>query len=124
MGELRQNQPLIKRGIHVSAAICALLASIVTFLPSPASAVDINGIVNMAIAINYARLHGRAVPAAGATSARRGNDSDDDGDSDSGNRKSADAPTHRSATPVRRSMEASSGDPADQMTALSRSQDR
>ena len=114
-----------KTGAGVTAVVAGtLVVATVALFSTAASAIDINGIVSTAIALNYARLHGRFAGSSGShAAARHDHDSDDDGDS-GGSRKLADTPPHRSTAPVRRTMEASNGDPADQMTSLSRSQDR
>jgi hypothetical protein len=113
-----------KKGAGVVAVVAGtLVASTIALFSTAASAIDINGIVATAIALNYARLHARLAGSSHAA-ARRDRDSDDEGDSGGGSRKSAEAPAHRSTTPARRTMEASSGDPADQMTSLSRSHDQ
>jgi hypothetical protein len=102
-----------------------LFVSTLTLGSSPAAAVDINGLVNAAIAISarYAR-----VPSSHSGSnaaARRDRDSEDSEDEDSGsrNRKSAGTPSqsqHRPASTMRKSMEAAAGDPAESMVSLDR----
>jgi len=104
-----------------------LFVSTLTLGAAPAAAVDVNGLVDAAIAISarYARLpahHGSNAVA------KRDRDSDDAEDEDSGgrNRKSAGTPSqspHRPASTQRKSMEASAGDPAESMVSLDRSLD-
>jgi hypothetical protein len=114
-----------KTGIGLVAIVAGTLAaSTITLFSTTASAIDINGIVSTAIAMNYARLHARFAGSSGSHAVRRDRDAEEDGDdSGGGNRKSADSPAHRSTAPLRRTMETSSSNPADQMTSLSRSRD-
>jgi hypothetical protein len=112
-----------RRGLTVILA-GALVVWTSTLFSTAALAVDINGLVAAAIAINYARGHA-SVPTGHAgtgISSKHDSDSDDD-DSGGGNRKSAGSSSARSSAPIRHSMEASGDDPADAMESRSRSHD-
>ncbi len=117
----------LKPGL-VGTAVMALFLSTLTLGSSPAAAVDINGLVNAAIAISARYARPPSSHQGSNAAARRDRDSDDAEDEDSGgrNRKSADAPAqsqHRPASTMRKSMEASASDPAESMVSLDRSLD-
>jgi hypothetical protein len=116
------------RGVLLGGIGAVLLVSAVTVGSTPAAAVDINGLVSAAIAISarYARVPG--YHRGSNVAAKRDRDSDDAEDEDSGgrSRKSAGTPSqsqHRPASTMRKSMEASAGDPAESMVSLDRSLD-
>ncbi len=107
----------------VGIVAAALLVSTLTLVSTEASALDINGLV--AMAISYARNHsGYSAHRSGTqTAARRDRDSDDADDADSSdyNRKSAGtASSQHRPSAVRRSVEASATSPADTMVSLDR----
>jgi hypothetical protein len=111
----------------ILAALSAFFISTMTVGSSPAHAVDINGLVNAAIAIgaSYGRMPGGSYGSHAARS-KRGRDSDEDeGDNEDsgGNRKSAStsSQSHKPAPTARQSMEASSVDPNESMVTLERS---
>ena len=105
-------------GIALALAIPAIL------MPVPASAVDINGIVNTAIALHYARLYARLPGrhAGGHAVARHESDDDDD---DGGNSKSAGSAgspgSHNSSRPGHGSHDVAQSGSSDEMVTLDRS---
>jgi hypothetical protein len=112
----------------VGVVAAALFVSTLTLCSTAASALDINGLINTAIALNYAHYHIRAPSAnsgshAAAKRDRDGDDADDEA-SDDHNRKSVGTPSqHRPASKAPKTMDVSSGDPADTMVSLGRSHD-
>ncbi len=111
-------------GVLPAVVSAVLLISTLTLGSSTAQAVDINGLVNAAIAIGAA--YGR-VPLGRYSHhavAKRDRDSDESEDEDSGGggRKSAATPQHRPTSITHHSMEASS-DSDDAVVSLDRSRE-
>jgi hypothetical protein len=116
------------KGALLGALTAVLFVSTLTLGASPAAAVDINGLVNAAMAISARYVRVPSSHGASNTTAKRDRDSDDSEDEDSGsrNRKSAGTPSqpqHRPAATMRKSMEAAAADPAESMVSLDRSLD-
>jgi hypothetical protein len=117
----------LKQG-SVGTAGMALFLLTLTLGSSPAAALDINGLVNAAIAISARYARPPASHQGSNAASKRDRDSDDAEDEDSGgrNRKSADTSSqsqHRPASTMRKSMEAAASDPAESMVSLDRSLD-
>ena len=111
-------------GVLPGVVSAALLISTLTLGSSTAQAVDINGLVNAAIAVGaaYARVPlGRYGHHAVAKRDRDSDESEDE-DSGGGSRKSASTPQHRPTSTTRRSMEASS-ETDDAVVSLDRSRE-
>jgi hypothetical protein len=116
------------------AGIAALFApAILLMMPTPASAVDLRGLIGTAIAMHalqHGPYYGRATShhaSGGHVTAKRDRDSDeaDDADASDHGRKSADASSqHQPSKPAHPTHEvAQTGSGADTMVSLDRSQD-
>lgn len=114
------------------AGIAVLFAGVLVMTPSPASAVDINGLIGAAMAMHalqhrpyYAKVPGYR--SSGHVASKRDRDSDDADDKDSSDhdRKSADTSSHQKPSkPTRETHEvAQTGNGADTMVSLGKSQD-
>jgi hypothetical protein len=113
------------------AGIAAAFVGVLAMTPSPASALDINGLIGAAIVMHafprpyYARVPGYHSGSHVAAKHDRDSDDADDGDSRDHDRKSADTSSHQKpAKPTRETREvAQTGSGSDTMVSLDKSKD-
>jgi hypothetical protein len=109
----------------IAAATGLALALSAMIVPTPASAVDINGIINTAIALHYARIYARLPghhPGGHVAAKRDSDDDDDDGGSGRSGKSAASGSHNPSPRPAHGMHEAAPGGASSEaMVSLDRS---